>query len=114
MAVVHHDRSSAGARRARRFARAAGLCACATTIALTALAGVADASVKVVSSTADSGAGSLREALIGSSSGDTIRIPTPGDYQVTSAELAVTTNVSIEGSGPTSGSLATATTASST
>ncbi len=101
MAVVYHDRSAAGARRNRRFARAGSLCACATAIALTALAGVASASVKVVSSTADSGAGSLREALLGSSSGDTIRIPTPGDYNVTSAELAVTTNVTIEGSGST-------------
>ncbi len=101
MAVVYSDRSSEGARRARRFARAAGLCACATAIISTALSGVADASAIVVTSTADSGAGSLREALIGSNPGDTIRIPTPGDYQVTSAELAVTKNVSIEGSGRT-------------
>lgn len=101
MAVVYHDRSSAGARRARRFARAAGLCACATAVTLAALAGVADASVKVVSSTADSGAGSLREALAGASAGDTIRIPIPGDYNVTSAELTVTTDVTIEGAGST-------------
>jgi hypothetical protein len=105
MLVVHHDRSAAGARRNLRFSRAAclaaSLCACATAIASTALPGVAEASVKVVSSTADSGAGSLREALIGASPGDTIRIPTPGDYKVTSAELPVTTNVTIEGSGPT-------------
>jgi hypothetical protein len=99
MAVVYHDRLSVGARRARRFARAAGLCACTAATVLTAVPGVADASVKVVSSTADSGAGSLREALAGSSAGDTIRIPDPGNYKVTSAELAVTTNVTIEGSG---------------
>jgi hypothetical protein len=100
MAVVYYDRSSAGARRAHHFARAAGMCACATAIILMALTGVAGASAIVVTSTADSGAGSLREALIGSNPGDTIRIPAPGDYQVTSAELAVTKNVTIEGSGP--------------
>jgi hypothetical protein len=101
MAVVHHDRASRGDRRGRRFARAASLCAFATATSLAALAGVADASVIVVTTTSDSGAGSLREALIGAAPGDTISIPTPGDYQVTSAELAVTKNVTIEGSGPT-------------
>lgn len=63
-------------------------------------AGMAQASVIVVTSTSDSGAGSLRTALVAANPGDTISIPTPGDYQVTSAELAATKNVSIEGSGP--------------
>jgi hypothetical protein len=54
----------------------------------------------VVTSTADSGAGTIRDALAAASPGDTVSIPDPGDYQVSSAELAVTKNVSIAGSGP--------------
>ncbi|HEX5225977.1 MAG TPA: choice-of-anchor Q domain-containing protein [Solirubrobacteraceae bacterium] len=54
----------------------------------------------MVVSTADSGAGSLRAALAAASPGETISIPTPGDYLATSAELAVTKDVTIEGSGP--------------
>jgi hypothetical protein len=68
--------------------------------AVLCFAGVAQATVIVVTTTADSGAGSVRSALVAANPGDTITIPTPGDYQVTSAELAVTKNVSIEGSGP--------------
>jgi hypothetical protein len=63
-------------------------------------AGAAQAAVIVVTSTADAGPGSLRAALTTANPGDTISIPTPGDYLVSSAELAVTKNVSIEGSGP--------------
>jgi hypothetical protein len=63
------------------------------------LSGVADASI-VVTSTADSGAGTLREALATASPGETISIPTPGDYLATSAELAVTKDVTIQGVGP--------------
>lgn len=101
MVGVHHDRAPAGARRARRLARVASLCAGAAALCLTAFSGVANASVITVTSTTDSGAGSLRQALVGATPGDTISIPTPGDYLITSAELAVTKNVSIEGSGPT-------------
>lgn len=101
MAAVLHDRRSPAARTVRRMAQGAGLCACAIAVSLAALAGVADASPITVTSTADTGAGSLREALAAASPGDTISIPTPGDYQVTSAELAVDKNVTIEGSGPT-------------
>jgi hypothetical protein len=68
--------------------------------AVLGFAGVARAEVVLVTTTADSGAGSVRSALLAANPGDTISIPAPGDYQVTSAELAVTKNVSIEGSGP--------------
>ncbi len=96
MTVTDHARALA-VRRTRRFALAATACACALAIPL---AGAADASVIVVTNTADSGAGSLRAALAAAKPGETISIPTPGDYLVTSAELVVSKDVSIEGSGP--------------
>jgi hypothetical protein len=96
MAIKDHGRSARVVRRARRFAFAGALCACALAIPL---AGIADASVLVVTSTADAGAGTLRDTLAAANPGDTISIPTPGDYLVTSAELAVSKDVSIEGSG---------------
>lgn len=69
-------------------------------LAIALLAGAARADAAIVTSTADSGAGSLREALSLATAGETISIPTDGDYAATSAELAVTTNVTIDGSGP--------------
>ena len=93
------DHGGAGAGRPiRRFALALMACVAVLGIPLT---GAADASVVTVTSTADSGAGSLRAALLAANPGDTISIPTPGDYFVTSAELVVSKDVSIEGSGPT-------------
>ncbi len=96
MAIRDHGRSAGAARRTRRFALGGALCACALGIPLV---GVADASVLIVSSTADSGAGTLRDTLAAANPGDAISIPTAGDYLVTSAELAVSKDVSIEGSG---------------
>jgi hypothetical protein len=96
MTITDHGRARA-VMRIRRFALAATVCACALAIPL---AGAAHASVITVTNTADSGAGSLRAALAAAKPGDTISIPTPGDYLVTSAELVVTKDVSIEGSGP--------------
>lgn len=97
MAIKDHGRRARVVRRTSRFALAGALCACALTIPL---ASVADASVLVVTSTADAGAGTLRDALAAANPGDTISIATPGDYLVTSAELTVSKDVSIEGSGP--------------
>lgn len=96
MTIADHGRARA-VRRIRRFAVAAAVCAGALAVPL---AGAADASVIVVTSTTDSGAGSLRPALAAAKPGDTISIPTPGDYLVSSAELSVPTDVSIEGAGP--------------
>jgi hypothetical protein len=95
MAITDHGRARA-VRRIRRLAVTAAVCVSALAIPL---AGAADASVIAVTSTADSGAGSLRAALAAAKPGDTISIPTPGDYLVTSAELVVSNDVSIEGSG---------------
>lgn len=80
----------------RGLARAA-LAGCALFLSLAAPAGAA--TTIVVTSTADSGGGSVRAALASADPGDTISIPTPGDYAVTSAELAVTKNVVIQGAG---------------
>ena len=82
--------------RARAAAYAAAVCLGALAVPLS---DVAHAST-IVTSTADSGAGTLREALATASPGETISIPTPGDYLVTSAELAVTKDVTIQGAGP--------------
>ncbi|MCW3056754.1 MAG: hypothetical protein JWO21_723 [Solirubrobacterales bacterium] len=96
MAPQIDDLSVRSTPRGGRFGLALALCLGA----VLCFAGVAQANVIVVTSTTDSGAGSVRSALVLANPGDTITIPTPGDYQVTSAELAVTKNVSIEGSGP--------------
>jgi hypothetical protein len=89
-----------GRARERHRARAAAFVGAVCVGALAVpLSGVADASI-VVTSTADSGAGTLREALATASPGETISIPTPGDYLATSAELAVTKDVTIQGAGP--------------
>jgi hypothetical protein len=92
------DQGGAGTRRSIRRVTL-GAAACAGALALP-LAGAADASVVTVTNMADAGAGSLRAALLAANPGDTISIPTPGDYLVTSAELVVSKDVSIEGSGP--------------
>lgn len=73
---------------------------CALALALVLAGPARGAATIVVTSTADSGAGTVRDALAAASPGDTISIPGTGDYQVSSAELAVTKNVSIVGSGP--------------
>ena len=73
---------------------------CALALALVLAGPARGAATIVVTSTADSGAGTLRDALAGAGHGDTISIPGTGDYQVSSAQLAVTKSVSIVGSGP--------------
>jgi hypothetical protein len=59
-------------------------------------------SVVTVTSTADSGTGSLRAALAAAQNDDTIdfALPTPSTIHLTSASLAVATGVSIIGPGP--------------
>jgi hypothetical protein len=56
------------------------------------------ADVITVSSTADSGPGTLRAALQNAKAGDEIVLP-KGDYQVTSAELLVSKGITIQGAG---------------
>src|SRR5258708_185524 len=52
-----------------------------------------------VTSTADSGVGTLRDALAGAADGDTINfsLPTPAAITLTSGELLVSTSVTIAG-----------------
>lgn len=56
------------------------------------------AGVITVSSTADSGPGTIRAALASSKAGDLIAVP-KGDYQVTSGDLLVSKGVTIQGAG---------------
>jgi hypothetical protein len=56
-------------------------------------------STLVVSSTADSGTGSLRAALAGASDGDTINFSVTGTITLTGGELLVNKNVTITGPG---------------
>jgi Domain of unknown function DUF11 len=84
----------------RRTTAAVPALLCALALALLLAGPARGAATIVVTSTADSGAGTLRDALAAAGPGDTISIPGTGDYQVSSAELAVTKNVSIVGSGP--------------
>src|SRR5579859_4585049 len=55
-----------------------------------------------VTSTADSGAGTLRSALINTANGDTINFSVTGTITLTNGELLVTNNVTILGPGPAS------------
>jgi hypothetical protein len=61
---------------------------------------IAHARTIVVHSTADDGPGSLRQALIEASSGDTINIVASGTITLLSGELVVAKNVTIHGPGP--------------
>ena len=70
---------------------------CAGALAIP-LAGAADASVIAVTNT-ETQVRARRAALAAAKPGESISIPTPGDYLVTSAELVVSKDVSIEGSG---------------
>ena len=67
-----------------------------------AVAGGAEAATFTVTSTADSGAGSLRDALAAASDGDTIQFDAALNGQtisLTSGELVVNTNIAISGPG---------------
>jgi hypothetical protein len=61
----------------------------------------AAAATITVTSTADSGAGSLRQAILDAASGDTINFSLPADSTITltSAELAITKSLTITGPG---------------
>src|SRR6266446_1689119 len=62
-----------------------------------------DGSTIIVTSTADSGPGSLRQAFAGANDGDTIQFdPTLNGQTITltSAELAIDKNITITGPGP--------------
>src|SRR6266542_3853272 len=69
-----------------------------------AVAFLANAATITVTNTNDSGAGSLRQALIDISDGDTITFAVSGTIVLTSGELLVDKNITIE--GPGAGSLA--------
>jgi hypothetical protein len=60
----------------------------------------ARAATITVTSTADNGAGSLREALASAADGDTIDFSVTGTISLTSGELLVTKSVDIVGPGP--------------
>jgi hypothetical protein len=68
---------------------------CAVLVALTIHSGVS----AVVTTTADSGAGSLRAALASATSGETITFAVTGVVTLTSGELTVQTPVNISGPG---------------
>jgi len=72
-------------------------------LATTALANL-HAATNMVTSTADSGAGTLRGALASAANGDTINfaLATPAKITLTSGELVVSKSVSILGPGPAS------------
>lgn len=75
---------------------------CALALATWA-AGSASAATITVSNTNDSGAGSLRQAIAGASSGDTIVVPaSAAHYAVTSAPLTVNKSLTISGGGTAS------------
>lgn len=61
----------------------------------------AGANTITVTSTADSGAGTLRAALASAANGDTINLAVTGAITLTNGELLVTKNVTIAGPGPT-------------
>jgi hypothetical protein len=58
------------------------------------------AATLTVTSTADSGPGTLRDALAGATNGDTINFSITGRITLTTGELLVTNNVTILGRGP--------------
>jgi len=64
-----------------------------------AIAGLASATTLTVSNTADSGAGSLRAAILAASSGDTINFSVSGTITLGSTLPAIAINLSIDGSG---------------
>jgi hypothetical protein len=74
-----------------RFAGATALCALAA-------AAPASAATRTVSTTADSGAGSLRATLAASGVGDTIVVPA-GSYVLTAGALTVPAGVTVAGAG---------------
>src|SRR5437867_1309120 len=71
-----------------------------TTLALmSSLLGINRVHAVTVSSTADSGPGSLREAITSAAPGDSINFAVTGTITLTSGELLVTKNLNIVGPG---------------
>jgi hypothetical protein len=60
--------------------------------------GIASAQTITVANTNDSGAGSLRQAIVDAVSGDTIVVP-PGSYTLTTGELTIAKSLTISGAG---------------
>jgi hypothetical protein len=99
MGAAAHIHDTWGTRSMRRLGLVGGASALMTLIVLV-LVSAASAATITVSSTKDSGAGSLRQAIEGAGSGDTIVLPaskTP--YEVTSDALFIEKNLTIDGAG---------------
>jgi len=64
-----------------------------------ALGGEARGATLTVTSTGDSGAGSLRQAILDAASGDTIEFAVTGTITLTSGELAISKSLTIKGPG---------------
>src|SRR3954454_19424561 len=64
-----------------------------------AIAAPASATTRTVSTTADSGAGSLRQVVSISGNGDRIAVPA-GTYTLTSNQIAISKSIQIDGAGP--------------
>src|SRR5438034_519295 len=69
--------------------------------ALLSLDCLSSAATLTVSSTSDSGAGSLRQAIYDSGLGDTINFAVTGTVALTTGELLITNDLSIDGPGAT-------------
>ena len=64
-----------------------------------ALGGEARGATLTVTSTGDSGAGSLRQAILDAASGDTIEFAVTGTIVLTSGELSINKSLTIHGPG---------------
>jgi uncharacterized repeat protein (TIGR01451 family) len=75
-----------------------------TTAALCSLPALANAATMItVTSTADSGSGSLRAAVVAANSGDTVFLPaSPSHYTVSSGEITIAKAITIQGAGASS------------
>ena len=71
-------------------------------LVLLSFATLAPAGTVTVTSLSDGGAGSLRQAIANSAPGDTIDIPLGGTITLTSGELAITNDLTINGPGAAS------------
>jgi hypothetical protein len=97
--MTRHDRFKSGHRSSRRPAIAISLL-CALVFGV----GSVRAVTLTVTNTADSGAGSLRQAIADAHDGDTIQFAAALNGQainLTTAELSIDTNITITGPGPT-------------
>ncbi|MEA2375405.1 MAG: hypothetical protein QOD53_1868, partial [Thermoleophilaceae bacterium] len=85
--------------RSRRWLLGASLLACL------ALAAPASATTRTVSTTADSGGGSLRATVAASGNGDKVVVPA-GTYTLTSAQIPIAKSIEVEGAGSGSTTIA--------